>query len=497
VRRAWRVAAVRAAEEALMATLPPGALMRRAASGLARRCAVLLADRAGRVYGSRVLLLVGPGNNGGDALYAGAELARRGAAVAAIATVPDRVHTEGLAALQAAGGRLVETVPSTMDLVVDGILGIGGRGGLREPAAELVGRATGGAAHPVATGAGGRADRPAVVAVDLPSGVDADTGSAPGAAVTADVTVTFGALKPGLLVGAGAVHSGLVELVDIGLGPWLRGDPALCVPDLEDIAAWWPGPAAQDDKYSRGVVGVATGSTGYPGAALLSVAGALAGPVGMVRYAGPLADPVRAAHPSVVASDRVGTAGRVQAWVCGCGLGTDERALTELRAVLATAVPACLDADGLSLLADGALAGELRRRRAALVVTPHDREFRRLHGYDPGPDRVESALQLASKLNATVLLKGDRTIVATPDGRAYANPTGTPALATAGTGDVLAGLLGSLLAAGLPADRAAVAAAYVHGLAGRRAAEHGPVTAADVARELPAAVGAAGLAPVR
>jgi hydroxyethylthiazole kinase-like uncharacterized protein yjeF len=191
----------------------------------------------------------------------------------------------------------------------------------------------------------------------------------------------------------------------------------------------------------------------------------------------------------VVATDRVAAAGRVQAWVCGSGLGTDDRARNELRAVLGSPVPVCLDADALTMLTETGLRG----RDAPTVVTPHDREFARLFGAEPGPDRLGSALQLAAWLNAVVLLKGDRTIVATPDGRAYANPTGTPVLASAGSGDVLAGLLGSLLAAGLPAHRAAVAAAYVHGLAGRLAAESGPVTAVEVATALRGAIARAGL----
>ncbi len=476
MRGAWRVADIRAAEEALMATLPEGALMQRAATGLARRCAGLLADRAGGVYGRRVLLLVGAGNNGGDALFAGASLARRGALVMALPLVPDRIHRAGLAALREARGLVVSAVPSTVDLVVDGILGIGGQGGLRERAAEAVDSANG--------ARGGDGERPIVVAVDVPSGIDVDTGAVNGRAVRADVTVTFGALKVGLVVGAGAVHSGLVDLVDIGLAPWLRGDPAVWVPEMADVAQWWPRLAPRDEKYRRGVVGVATGSAGFPGAAMLSVGGALAGPVGMVRYAGVAAEGVRLHHPSVIVTDRVAKAGRVQAWTCGCGLGTDDRAESELRAVLGSDVPVCLDADALTLLMDGKMAGWLRRRDAPTVVTPHDREFARLFGSEPGDDRLDSALQLASWMNAVVLLKGDRTIVATPDGRAYANPTGTPALATAGTGDVLAGLLGSLLAGGLAADQAAVAAAYVHGLAGRQAAESGPVTAVDVAESL-------------
>jgi len=472
MRKAWRVADIRSAEDALMRTLPDGTLMQRAAAGLARRCAVLLADRFGGAYGRRVLLLVGAGNNGGDALYAGALLARRGVAVDAL-LLADRVHEAGAAALRRAGGRTVHSVPSTVDLVVDGIVGIGASGGLRAEAAEAVAQAT---------GAGEQ--KPAVVAVDVPSGVDVDTGAVEGDAVRADVTVTFGALKPALVVGPAVLHSGLVELVDIGLDPWLRGDPAVEVPDRADVEEWWPTAGPADDKYTRGVVGLATGSAAYPGAAVLSTAGALAGPTGMVRYAGSAAQAVQARYPSTVVAARAADAGRVQAWVCGCGIGTDEAAKGELRTVLATKVPVCLDADALNLLVDGSMAPLLRRRHAATVITPHDREFARLAGEQPGRDRVEAALRLAARMNAVVLLKGDRTVVATPDGRAYANPTGSPALATAGTGDVLAGLIGSLLAAGLPGPRAAVAASYVHGLAGRKAAESGPPTADDIARAL-------------
>jgi hydroxyethylthiazole kinase-like uncharacterized protein yjeF len=477
MRQAWRVAEVRAAEQALMATLPPGTLMQRAAAGLARRCGSLLQERYGKAYGSGVLLLVGSGDNGGDALYAGARLAGRGAAVSARLLDPERAHRAGLAALRRAGGRLVEHLPATVDLVIDGITGIGAHGGLRPPAAELAGQL------PALRARDG--DRPPVVAVDVPSGVAVDTGDVPGAAVAADVTVTFGCLKPALVVGPAAPLAGHVELVDIGLAPYLHTDPAICVPDLSDIAAWWPRPSANADKYSRGVVGVATGSVQFPGAALLSVAGALAGPAGMVRYAGSAAHDVVVAHPSVIVASRMADAGRVQAWACGSGLGRDHPAATELRSVLAAPVPAVLDADAINLLVDGSFADALRRRHAPIVLTPHDREFARLAGFAPRADRVESALQLAARTNATVLLKGDRTIVAAPDGRAWANPTGTPALATGGSGDVLTGLLGSLLAAGLPPERAALAAAYLHGLAGRRAAASGvAVTATAVAAAL-------------
>jgi hydroxyethylthiazole kinase-like uncharacterized protein yjeF len=151
-------------------------------------------------------------------------------------------------------------------------------------------------------------------------------------------------------------------------------------------------------------------------------------------------------------------------------------------------VPAILDADALTLLVDGTMAGELRRRDAPTVLTPHDREFARLAGEPPGADRVAAAQKLAAWTNCTVLLKGNRTVIASPSGQAWVNPTGTPDLATGGTGDVLTGLIGSLLAAGLDPLRAAAMGAYVHGMAARKAAESGPVTAVEVAQSLRAAI---------
>ncbi len=487
MRAAWRAAEIRAAERLLMASVSEHTLMARAAAGVARRCAALLAGR-GRVYGSRVLLLVGAGNNGGDALFAGALLARRGAVVSALLLDPSRAHPAGLAALRGARGAVIQALPDVIDLVIDGIVGIGAHGGLRGAAADAVAGLEG-----ITDGAGGR---PLVVSVDVPSGVAVDSGAVEGPAIRADVTVTFGCLKPALVVGPAAVLAGLVDVVDIGL-PWLDAPPAVLVADAVDIRDWWPRPAATSDKYTRGVAGLATGSALFPGAALLSVAGALTGPAGMVRYAGAIADDVARAHPSVIVSRRVADTGRVQGWLCGCGLGSDERAQDELRAVLGSSVPAVIDADALTMLSDHGLAGWLRRRVAPTVLTPHDREYARVAGEQVGPDRVEAARRLAARLGVVVLLKGDRTVVATPDGTAWANPTGTAALATAGSGDVLAGLLVSLLAAGLPADRAAVAAAFVHGLAGRHAAAalgDGPasITASAVAAALPVTIGELG-----
>src|SRR5215475_3990215 len=372
-----------------MATLPPGTLMARAAAGLARRCALALQDRFGGVYGRDVLLLVGAGDNGGDALYAGANLARRGVAVRALLMDAERAHAGGLAALRAAGGRVVTSVPSHVDLAVDGIVGIGGHGPLRAAAKAVLPELSGVRA---ADGA-----RPTIVAVDLPSGVEADTGAVtdPRRAVHADITVTFGCLKPAHVVGAAVTLAGLVDLVDIGLGPFLPDAPALCVPTAAEIASWWPTADALSDKYTRGVVGLATGSNETTGAAILGVAGASAGPTGMIRYAGGAAPYVRDAHPAVLVSDRVAEAGRVQAWVCGSGIGTDDHARTALRAVLAARVPLVLDADALTLIANvstSEFADLLRARITPLVVTPHDREFARIAGSAPSDDRVESAL---------------------------------------------------------------------------------------------------------
>lgn len=282
MRTAYSVETVRAAERELMERLPEGALMQRAAAGLAAACADLL----GRVYARRVVLLVGSGDNGGDALYAGARLARRGAGVTAVLLAPERTHPGGLAALLRAGGTsaapgAAEPLLRRADLVVDGIVGIGGKGGLRPEAARLAELA--------------HASRAAVVAVDLPSGVEADTGEVLGAAVRADLTVTFGTHKPGLLIDPARGYAGSVRLVDIGLD---LPDPA----DVEalqhaDVAARLPFPGAESDKYRRGVVGIAAGSARYPGAAVLAVAGRCAAAPVRCGTSGPPRTPSSPASP--------------------------------------------------------------------------------------------------------------------------------------------------------------------------------------------------------
>ncbi|MFI1534339.1 NAD(P)H-hydrate dehydratase [Streptomyces anandii] len=488
MRTAYSVETVRTAERALMARLPDGALMQRAAAGLAAACADLL----GRVYGRRVVLLVGSGDNGGDTLYAGARLARRGAGVTAVLLAPDHAHPGGLAALRRTGGRVVRlgedsgeeagenTAARTgaagelidrADLVVDGIVGIGGKGGLRPDAAPLAERAA-------RSGA-------AVVAVDLPSGVEADSGEVRGAAVRADLTVTFGTHKPGLLVDPAREYAGTVRLVDIGLGAELPAEPELEALQHADVAALLPLPAAESDKYRRGVVGIAAGSARYPGAAVLAVSGALRGGAGAVRYVGPAGQAVVARFPETLVSDQgPHKAGRVQAWVVGPGAGDDAATVAE---VLDTDVPVLIDADGLRLADRDAV----RARSAPTLMTPHAGEAAALLGVareEVEGARLSSVRELAARYRATVLLKGSTTLVADPDGGPVrVNPTGTPWLATAGSGDVLSGLAGSLLAAGLSARDAGSVAAYLHGLAGRYAADGAPLGAHDVAEAIPEA----------
>jgi hydroxyethylthiazole kinase-like uncharacterized protein yjeF len=471
---------VRAAEEPLLAATLPGTLMQRAAAGLATVCVRLLSE----VYGRRVALLVGTGNNGGDALFAGARLAARGARVTAVLLDPARTHPAGLAALRRAGGRVLPAgtegtarLIGRADLVLDGMLGIGGTGGLRPDAAGL--------STAAAEGSG------ITVAVDVPSGIDAATGAVDGTAFPAMHTVTFGAVKLGLVVGEGRAHAGRVHLVDIGLGPHLPAATAHQLTD-DDAAARLTPPSATDDKYSQGVVGIVAGSASYPGAGVLCTGAALRTRPGLVRYAGTAAEGVRAAWPEViVTSGRPGDAGRVQAWVVGPGMGTDDDARSVLAEVLATDLPVVVDADALTMAAREP--NLVRNRTAPTLLTPHDREFARFGsargGAEVGADRVAAARRLAADLGCAVLLKGEATVVADPEGTAFVNGTGTPWLATAGTGDVLSGIAGAVLATGLSAAEAGAVAAHLHGRTGQLAAQRGPLIAGDLVRRLPEAVG--------
>ncbi|MFC7406549.1 NAD(P)H-hydrate epimerase [Georgenia alba] len=518
--RAHSAATVREVEEPRLAAGEP--LMAHAAFALATHVARELRDRTGRVAGSVVLLLVGGGNNGGDALYAGTHLARRGCQVHA-AVVSDRAHEAGLAAARASGVRVHELLAApdlpgaVVDLAgrchvwVDGLTGIGARGPLREPVAGIVAAL----AEERAAWSSLLAE-PIVVAVDVPSGIGVDDGTVPGPVLPADVTVSMGTAKPGLLLPPAAALAGRLEVVDLGLTELADREPAACSLGRSDVAALWPVPGPEDHKYTRGVLGLVAGSRTYPGAAVLCAAGALRTGLGMVRYLGPEVPTslVRAAHPEIVT-----VPGRVQAWVLGPGVDPRDAARTaeladHLDEAAGQGLPAVLDAGALTLLHDDVdLAGPT-------VLTPHAGELAELltaRGEHTPRRDVEAAparhARLAAEITGgTVLLKGARTVVAAPEGPLHAQGDATGWLATAGAGDVLAGVLGALLAAYGDAIAEAVhpaaslaplaaAAASAHGHAARLAAGLPfdadddpagpigvPITASDVADALPGAL---------
>ena len=483
-------------KQLLEASADPGmgaVLMQRAAYGLANTVIRELQRRGLRPYGSSVTVLAGKGNNGGDGLYAAALLARRGLRTTAVLTAGD-AHPAGLAAFRAAGGRdtaltdgnardLAADAART-DVVIDAVLGTGAQGGLRGAAGTLIEELQ-------------RSRHGLVVACDIPSGVDADTGEAHAPVLAADVTVSFGAAKAGLLADPGADFTGRLRTIPIGI------EDALVHPELRrreaaDLAALLPQPGRRSHKYSRGVLGVVAGSARYPGAAVLACRGALAAGAGMVRYVGPpeVADLVRQACPEVVCGTSVADA-HVQAWLLGSGLadGAHEQ-LERVRDAAATGLPVVADA--------GALPALPRDLAPHFVLTPHAGELAALlarYGAAPGRNGVEdatlAAVRRASDLTgATVLLKGATTLVAAPAGAVFSQAEATPWLATAGSGDVLAGILGGLLSqlAGRPEALAAfgirgediwagiaAVAASVHGRAGSLASGGGPVTASDVA----------------
>ena len=525
--------AVRAAEEPLLAAGAP--LMDRAAFALSVRVAAELRARRGRVVGAAVVVLVGAGNNGGDALHAGALLAGRGAGVLAVAT-SDRVHPGGLAALRAAGGRVVSVADGgpgsrvragdaiaaayAADVILDGLLGIGARGALRGPAAEVV-RLLG--ELMADKSAGGRSSGPLVVAVDMPSGIGVDAGDVPtddddsgghgrrhadgrgvgtdalGIVLPADITVTFGTAKPGLLLPPAAGLVGRLHVVDIGLE--LAGArPVVARLEPDDVAGLWPVPRASSHKYTRGVLGVVAGTPAYPGAAVLTVSAAVRAGAGMVRFLGSpdVTATVLAARPEVVAG-----AGRVQAWALGPGVDPSDGAQVDrvrdgLAQALAHELPAVVDAGGLALLPE--------RLAPWVVLTPHAGELATLlsaRGEDVDRAQVEAeplrwARRAHELTHATVLLKGAVTVVVGPQGAVYAQADAPAWLATAGAGDVLTGLLGALLAGrarDVVADPTlvaalAAAAALVHGRAAERANPGGPVAALAVADALPATIAA-------
>ena len=481
---AWSVEAVRDAEAALVADLPAGESMARAVTGLVEVATARLVEGDSR----SVVALVGPGNNGADALYAAARLGESGFNAAAVHD--GSVHQGAMEAALDAGVVVAQgsspdalALVAEADLVLDGILGIGGRPGLPAWGRSWLDAVS---------------DTAYVLSVDLPSGQDPGGESLDPDGVFADETVTFSVAKPVHLLPPTEQAVGLLTVVDIGLVV----DDAPVVRRLthDDAAELWPVPGPGDDKYSRGVVGIVAGGESYTGAAVLACTAAATGGAGMVRYVGtPTPDSlVRSAVPEAVHG-----VGRVQAWVIGPGLDVQSRArgakaqLDAAREALASDLPVLIDAGGLDLVTG--------TRSAPTLLTPHAGECARLlTRLDDGGDRNEvaraevedaplrHARRLAELTGATVLLKGSTTLVvpADPVAPVWSQADAPPWLATAGAGDVLAGICGVLLAAGLTPDEAGALGALVHGVAADRANPGGPVRALDVAHAVGPAVAA-------
>jgi NAD(P)H-hydrate epimerase len=440
------VAEMRAADAAAIGSVGESELIHRAGFAVATEALRML----GGAYGRRIVVLAGKGNNGNDGRVAAAALARRGALVDVIdaASAPGRIDG--------------------CDLVIDAAYGTGFSGAYSAPVVSK---------------------RTAVLAVDIASGVDANTGEMPGRALEADRTVTFAALKPGLLMGAGVSVSGEVSVADIGVR--VRSTSIGLVDDAD--LAELPARERSTHKWVSAVAIVA-GSPGMEGAAFLCGRGAARAGAGMVRLAVPGADEESAGPwPNEAvrvilgkkdwADDVLAVVERCRALVIGPGLGRDEATLRAVRSVISRSpVPVVADADALFALGDARSAREVVSGDGVdrpVILTPHDGEYRRLAGHDPGPDRVAAATRLAESTGAVVLVKGSLTVVAAPEGEGFAPPpvlmaaAGTPALATAGTGDVLSGIIGAFVARGVDAPRAAAFAAHVHGAAARRGRTQG------------------------
>lgn len=441
------VAEMRAADAA--APVPEETLVRRAGTATAVAALRIL----GGAYGKRVVVVAGKGNNGADGRVAAEVLRRRGARVTVVA--PDASVGE-------------------CDLVIDAALGTGLRGTYDAPVPPR-------GAH--------------VLAVDIPSGVDGDTGAAPGAPMAATRTVTFAALKPGLLQGEGPRLAGAIEVADIGLG---QLDTRIALVEDDDVERLVPRRPAATHKWASAVCVVA-GSPGMEGAAILSAEGAARAGAGMVRLGVPgSAESKAAGGPwpteavrfelpwSGWSKEVLQVLGRCRALVIGPGLGRAPETVQSVREVIAAAgVPVVVDADALFALGDaggarGVLAGD-----RPVVVTPHDGEFARFLGEEPGPDRVAAARRLAEALGVVALVKGSLTAVASPSGEVLLSSAGSARLATAGTGDVLSGVIGAFLARGMVPIEAAAVAAHVHGRAASAGAAEGLV-----AGDLPALVSA-------
>lgn len=474
--------------------VPGPVLMERAALG------VSLLVRS-RFPGRHTLIVCGQGNNGGDGLAAARQLHLAGHPVVCVVAVgsPSELSPDAALNFKAAekagvnlrAGAVPDYLWDETELVVDCLLGTGATGELRGRPAEWAGLINAAGARGVP-----------VLAVDVPSGVDANTGSIAAGTVAADVTVTFHAPKSGLVCPPGSEAAGEVLVWDIGIPESLEPEPDLWVVTHEDVNV--PGRRVDDHKYRAGYVAVLAGSTAYPGAAWLATQAAYRTGAGYVRLlmTTGAADGVRnrlveAVLQEVGPGDHLADAGavlpmladeRLGSLVAGPGLGRHAATMAAVkRVILESRVPAVLDADGLFAFAGAA---EDLRGRPGLVLTPHIGELAVLLG-EPVMGLAAAALPAARRAAAAtgqvVLLKGSATVIATPSGAARAVVQGPPQLASAGTGDVLSGIVGTLLAKGLEPFEAAYAGAWIHAEAGRLGAMTDPqgILAGDLTELIP------------
>ena len=494
---------IRAIEQRALPLLPEGTLMSRAANAIADQAELMLRD-AGMIrddqnpeQGSeqssgqssgQVLILAGPGNNGADALLSGLVLAERGYRIGVLAPTLKPGTGKPVAQLnrdilnqyehqQLPIGQYADILQALRRsrLVIDGLLGLGQSRPLEADLHALVNQIN--------------SHRIPVLSVDVPTGLDASTGSIlggnTGICLRATRTITLLRNKPGLHTGAGKEHAGLVILNRLGCHDSASADGELFDAGLAE--ALLPRRALNSHKGSFGSVLIMGGAQGMQGAALLAATGAQAGGAGKVFISSPNQPIFVADQAQWMSRDWPPTMKDIDATAIGCGLGKSEAARLALNLCLQSDIPVVLDADALNMLAEGDADRGRFERRTTTVMTPHPLEAARLLGCSTAEiqaDRCAMALQLAREFSSVVILKGAGSVIASPDGLWSINGTGTPTLAVAGTGDVLAGLTAALLAQGMSAWNAARLAAFSHGRAGELMQHHLPAGSGLVAAEL-------------
>jgi hydroxyethylthiazole kinase-like uncharacterized protein yjeF len=469
-----RTTEIRALEAEAAAHEPEPPLMERAGLAAAELARSMLAG------GQRVLVVAGPGNNGGDGFVVARHLKSWWFDVTVLFTGSEqKLAADAAAALDAwrsAGGTTTDRWPkgAQPDLIVDALFGIGLERPLEGPMAELVMRMNGSTVP--------------VLALDVPSGLDADTGRVLGIAVEAAHTATFIALKPGLLTLEGPDHAGELHVFDLGVE--MPGTLPGHLLDPSVLQAALPPRRSNTHKGTFGNAGIVGGADGMTGAALLAGRAALKLGAGRT-FVGCLGGAsVDAAQPELMlrpAADVVSLDG-LSVLAVGPGLGASDAARALVTSAIDRDVPLLLDADALNLVAaDSRLARQVAQRPTDTLLTPHPAEAARLLGCTTAEvqsDRVANALLLAERYRAAVVLKGAGSVCALPNGQWFINPSGNPGLASAGMGDVLAGIIAALVAQGCPPVTALLAGVHLHGLAGDRLREAigGPVgiTASEV-----------------